>query len=52
MFIQLFTTVFAIENNISLDRHFTSQINYEDTMLRQEKGIEIDKLHLNYLLYF
>lgn len=45
-----FVHEFAKENNISLDRHFYSQINYEDTMLRQEKGLEIDKLHLNYLL--
>lgn len=45
-----FVNEFANKNNISLDRHFYSQINYEDTMLRQEKGVEIDKLHLNYLL--
>lgn len=45
-----FTTEFAIKNNISLDRHFSSQINYEDSMKREEKGREIDKLHLKYIL--
>lgn len=45
-----FTTEFAIKNNISLDRHFSSQINYEDAIKRQEKGKEIDKLHLKYIL--
>lgn len=45
-----FITEFANKNNISLDKHFSSQINYEDTILRQEKGVEIDKFHLNYLL--
>jgi len=41
---------FAIENNISLDRHFYSKINYEDSINRSEKANEIDKMHLNYLL--
>ncbi len=45
-----FVNNFAIENNISLDRHFTSQINYEDSMARQEKGREIDIKHLTYIL--
>ena len=45
-----FINNFAIENNISLDRHFNSQINYEDCINRQEKGKEIDIKHLTYLL--
>lgn len=45
-----FVNDFAIENNISLDRHFTSQINYEDSIIRQEKGREIDIRHLTYIL--
>lgn len=45
-----FVNNFAKENNISLDRHFTSQINYEDSMVRQEKGKEIDIKHLTYIL--
>lgn len=45
-----FTRNFATKNNISLDRHFTSQTNYEDSIKRQEKGREIDIKHLSYLL--
>ena len=45
-----FINNFATQNNISLDRHFTSQINYEDSMARQEKGREIDIKHLTYIL--
>ena len=45
-----FVNNFATENNISLDRHFTSQINYEDSIARQEKGKEIDIKHLTYIL--
>lgn len=45
-----FVNEFAIENNISLDRHFNSQINYEDSINRQEKGKEIDIKHLTYIL--
>ncbi|MBR6689957.1 MAG: hypothetical protein IKL65_01330 [Bacilli bacterium] len=45
-----FVNSFAKENNISLDRHFYSSINYEDSIRRQEKGVEIDKLHLKYVL--
>ena len=45
-----FVNDFAIKNNISLDKHFYSNINYEDSMIRQEKGREIDIKHLNYIL--
>ncbi|MBQ2946432.1 MAG: hypothetical protein IJE04_01085 [Bacilli bacterium] len=45
-----FVNNFAVENNISLDRHFYSQINYEDSINRQEKGKEIDIKHLTYIL--
>lgn len=45
-----FVNKFAIENNISLDKHFYSAINYEDAIKRQEKGREIDIKHLNYIL--
>ncbi|MBQ9071809.1 MAG: hypothetical protein IJY25_01450 [Bacilli bacterium] len=45
-----FINDFAKQNNISLDRHFYSQINYEDAIKRQEKGEEIDKQHLYYIL--
>lgn len=45
-----FVNNFATENNISLDRHFTSNINYEDSINRQEKGREIDIKHLTYIL--
>lgn len=45
-----FVNDFAIQNNISLDRHFYSEINQEDSMIRQEKGREIDIKHLTYIL--
>lgn len=45
-----FVNDFAKENNISLERHFTSQINYEDSTARQEKAREIDIKHLTYIL--
>ena len=45
-----FVNNFATENNISLDRHFTSQINYEDSMVRQERGRQTDIKHLTYIL--
>lgn len=45
-----FVNNFATQNNISLDRHFTSQINYEDSIARQEKGREIDIKHVTYIL--
>jgi len=45
-----FVNKFAKKNNISLDRHFYSKINYEDSVKRQEKGKEIDMMHLNYIL--
>ena len=45
-----FTTSFAKQNNIGLEKHFYSKINYEDSMLRAEKGKEIDKQHLIYVL--
>ena len=45
-----FVNDFATQNNISLDRHFYSNINYEDSMIRQEKGREIDIKHLTYIL--
>jgi len=45
-----FCSDFAEKNNISLDKHFRSEINVEDTKNRRIKGEEIDKLHLSYLL--
>lgn len=45
-----FVNNFAIENNISLDRHFYSQINQEDVMNREEKGRKIDIKHITYIL--
>lgn len=45
-----FTVDFAKQNNISLERHFYSKINYEDALLREEKGKEIEKEHLIYIL--
>ena len=45
-----FVNDFATQNNISLDRHFYSVINQEDSMIRQEKGKEIDIKHLTYIL--
>lgn len=45
-----FVNDFATQNNISLDRHFYSEINQEDSIIRQEKGREIDIKHLTYIL--
>ena len=45
-----FVNDFAIKNNISLDKHFYSQINLEDSEIRNKKSNEVDKLHLNYIL--
>lgn len=45
-----FVCDFAIENNISLDKHFYSEINNEDRIRRQEKGEEIDRKHIIYIL--
>lgn len=45
-----FVNDFAKENDISLERHFTSQINYEDSSARQEKARETDIKHLTYIL--
>lgn len=41
---------YAISKGISLDRHFGSNLNYEDGLARFEKSKEIDYRHLVYLL--
>lgn len=45
-----FISKFAEKNNISQERHFYSKINLEDALLREEKGKEIEKQHLIYIL--
>ncbi len=41
---------FAKSNNISQERHFYSDINYQDQQKRSEEGEKIDLMHLHYIL--
>lgn len=41
---------YAKEHGISQERHFYSDINYEDQQKRQEEAEKIDVLHLQYIL--
>ena len=45
-----FSHVLAAKYNVSLDRHFYSEINKLDKVARLEKGIEIDTKHLFYII--
>lgn len=45
-----FVNDFAIKNNISREKHFYSEINYEDAMVRNKKSEEINKMHLMHIL--
>lgn len=41
---------YSKNNGISQERHFYSEINYEDREKRQEEAEKIDELHLKYIL--
>lgn len=45
-----FVNEYIKNNNISNERHFYSQINYEDALARNEKAEEINMMHLMYVL--
>jgi len=45
-----FINAFAQKNNIPQERHFYSQINYEDALVRNEKSETIHTMHLMYIL--
>lgn len=45
-----FVNNFAIKNNIPREKHFYSEINYEDALARNKKSEEINKMHLMYVL--
>ncbi|MBE6153424.1 MAG: hypothetical protein E7166_04300 [Firmicutes bacterium] len=45
-----FINAFANKHNIPQEKHFYSNINYEDALARNEKSAEINKMHLMYIL--
>lgn len=45
-----FVNNFAVTNNISRERHFYSEINYQDALERNKKSEEINMMHLMHIL--
>lgn len=45
-----FINKYAKENNIPQEKHFYSQINFEDALARNSKSEEINMMHLMYVL--
>lgn len=45
-----FIDKFAKENNISQEKHFSSEINYQDALVRNKKNEEINMMYLMHIL--